>query len=295
MPVIKALLRRKLVLIGLFIVTAFVIMAVFAPWIAPYPPDFQFDNGLDDTGAPLPPNAAYWLGTDTLGRDLLSRLIFGSRATLIVAIVANSIAVTIGVLIGVTAGYLRGWIGSVLMRFTDLITAFPTLILAILLAALVSQNSWTWLQWLPISPNLLIIMVIIALVNWVQVGRVTYTETTSLVEREFIVAEKSLGAGTARILFRHLLPHVLPTAIVYATLGIATTSLTEATLSFLGIGVQPPTASWGNMANDGQTYLDTAPWLIFFPSICIALLALSFNLIGDALRDILDPTLRGRH
>jgi peptide/nickel transport system permease protein len=295
MPVIKALLRRKLVLIGLIIVTAFVVMAVFAPWIAPYPPDLQFDNGLDDTGAPLPPNAMFWLGTDTLGRDLLSRLIFGSRATLIVAIFANSIAVAIGVVIGITAGYLRGVVGNLLMRFTDLITAFPTLILAILLAALVSQNNWTWLHWLPISPNLLIIMVIIALVNWVQVGRVVYTETTSLVEREFIVAEKSLGAGTARILFRHLLPHVLPTAIVYATLGIATTSLTEATLSFLGIGVQPPTASWGNMANDGQTYLDTAPWLIFFPSICIALLALSFNLIGDALRDILDPTLRGRH
>jgi peptide/nickel transport system permease protein len=282
MPVLKALLRRKLVLLGLIIVVAFAGCAILAPWIAPYAPELQHEDGLDDIGAPLGPTAEYWLGTDTLGRDLLSRLIFGARATLIVAIVANTIAVLIGVLIGVTAGYLRGRIGSLLMRFTDLMTAFPALLLAILLAAMFNPSLW-------------IVMVVIALVNWVQVARVVYTETISLAEREFIVAEKSLGAGTARILFKHLLPHVLPTVIVYATLGIATTSLTEATLSFLGIGVQPPTPSWGNMANEGQTYFDTAPWLVFFPSVCIALLALSFNLVGDALRDILDPTLRGRH
>jgi peptide/nickel transport system permease protein len=282
MPVIKALLRRKLVLLGLTIILTFVILALFAPWIAPYAPEFQHDDGLDDIGAPLAPNANYWLGTDTLGRDLLSRLIFGSRATLLVAIVANTIAVILGLLIGVTAGYLRGLAGNVMMRFTDLMTAFPALLLAILLASMFNPSIW-------------IIVVVIAMVNWVQVARVIYTETISLSEREFIVAEKSLGAGTGRILFKHLLPHVLPSVIVYATLGIATTSLTEATLSFLGIGVQPPTPSWGNMANEGQTYVDSAPWLIFFPSICIALLALSFNLIGDALRDILDPTLRGRH
>jgi peptide/nickel transport system permease protein len=282
MPVLKALLRRKLVLLGLIIVVAFAGCAILAPWIAPYAPELQHEDGLDDIGAPLGPSAEYWLGTDTLGRDLLSRLIFGARATLIVAIVANTIAVLIGVLIGVSAGYLRGRIGSLLMRFTDLMTAFPALLLAILLAAMFNPSLW-------------IVMVVIALVNWVQVARVVYTETISLAEREFIVAEKSLGAGTVRILFKHLLPHVLPTVIVYATLGIATTSLTEATLSFLGIGVQPPTPSWGNMANEGQTYFDTAPWLVFFPSVCIALLALSFNLVGDALRDILDPTLRGRH
>jgi len=292
MPVLKALFRRKLALLGLIIVVAFVIMAVFAPWVAPYPPEMQHDDGLDDLGAPLGPSAHYWLGTDTLGRDLLSRLIFGARATLIVAIVANTIAVAIGVLVGVTAGYTRGWAGSLLMRFTDLMTAFPALLLAILLAAVVSANDF---DWLPFSPNLLIIMVVIAAVNWVQVARVTYTETISLSERDFIMADKILGAGTPRLLFKHMLPHVLPTVIVYATLGVATTSLTEATLSFLGIGVQPPTPSWGNMAFDGQTYFDSAPWLVFFPSLCIALLALSFNLIGDALRDILDPTLRGRH
>jgi len=278
MPVIKALLRRKLVLLGLFIILAFVIMAVFAPWITPYAPD----DSPDQDGIPLPPSEQFWFGTDTLGRDLLSRLIFGSRATLIVAIIANTIAVVIGLIIGATAGYVRGAAGSALMRFTDLMTAFPALLLAILLASMFNPSIW-------------IVVIVIAMVNWVQVARVIYTETLSLSEREFIVAEKSLGAGTARILFKHMFPHVLPTVIVYATLGIATTSLTEATLSFLGIGVQPPTASWGNMANEGRDYFDTAPWLVFFPSVCIALLALAFNLVGDALRDILDPTLRGRH
>jgi peptide/nickel transport system permease protein len=282
MAVLTALFRRKLALLGLIIVVAFVIVAIIAPWIAPFQPDIQFDDGLDDIGGPLPPSAKFWLGTDTLGRDLLSRLIFGARATLIVAIGANTIAVAIGAVIGVSAGYLKGFAGDVLMRFTDLMTAFPALLLAILLAVLIGPSFW-------------IVMVVIAMVNWVQVARVTYTETISLAEREFITAERSLGAGTARIVIRHILPHVVPTVIVYATLGIATTSLTEATLSFLGVGVQPPTPSWGNMAFEGQTYFESAPWLIFFPSLCIALLALAFNLVGDALRDILDPTLRGHH
>jgi peptide/nickel transport system permease protein len=282
MAILKALFQRRLALLGLIVILAFVITAIFANWIAPYPPDLQFDDGLDDIGAPLGPSMRFLLGTDTLGRDLLSRLIFGSRATLLVAVISNTIAVLIGAMIGVSAGYLRGFVGNALMRFTDLINAFPALVLAILLAALLGPKLW-------------IVMVVIAMVNWVQVARVVYTETISLAEREFITAERSIGAGTARILFRHLLPHVVPTLIVYGTLGIATTSLTEAALSFLGIGVQPPTASWGNMATEGQTYVDSAPWLIFAPSICIALLALAFNLIGDALRDLLDPTLRGRH
>ncbi len=282
MAILKALFQRKLALLGLIVILAFVITAIFAPWIAPHPPELQLDDGLDDIGGPLAPSAEYWFGTDTLGRDLLSRLIYGSRATLIVGVVANGIAVLIGTLIGVTAGYMRGFTGGALMRFTDLMTAFPALLLAILLAALFHPSLW-------------IVAVVISLVNWVQVARVVYTETISLAERDFITAEKSLGAGTARILLRHVLPHLVPTIIVFGTLGIATTSLAEAALSFLGIGVQPPTPSWGNMVNENQTYFETAPWLVFFPGGCIALLALSFNLMGDALRDILDPTLRGRH
>lgn len=280
--ILRAVLQRKLAVLGLVIIAVFALAAIFAPWIAPYPYEQQFFEGLTLEGAPLPPNAQFWLGTDLLGRDLLSRLIYGARATLIVGIVANGIAIAIGTLIGVTAGYLRGWAGGWLMRFTDLMMAFPALLLAILLASMFQPSLW-------------IVVMVIALVSWVQIARVVYAETISLSEREYVTAVRSVGASTPRILFRHILPHLMPTLIVWGTLGIATTSLFEAMLSYLGIGVQPPTPSWGNMVNENQTYFESAPWLVFFPGVAIGMLALSFNLIGDALRDILDPTLRGRH
>jgi peptide/nickel transport system permease protein len=280
--IVGALLKRKLALAGLVIITVFVLAAVLAPLIAPYPPEQQFFEGLTLEGAPLPPNAQFWLGTDLLGRDLLSRLIYGARATLIVGVVANGVAIGIGALIGVTAGYVRGTLGGALMRFTDLMMAFPALLLAILLASMFQPSLW-------------IVVMVIALVSWVQIARVVYAETISLSEREYVTAVRSVGASTPRILFRHILPHLMPTLIVWGTLGIATTSLFEAMLSYLGIGVQPPTPSWGNMVNENQTYFESAPWLVFFPGVAIGMLALAFNLIGDALRDILDPTLRGRH
>ena len=166
------------------------------------------------------------------------------------------------------------------MRFTDLMMAFPALLLAIVLAAIFQPSLW-------------IVALVIAMVNWVQIARVIYTETRSLAEREFIDAERSIGAGRGRILFRHILPHLVPTILVYGTLGISTTVLLEATLTFLGIGVQPPTPTWGNIINENQTYFTTAPWLVFIPGAAIILLALGFNLVGDALRDILDPTQKG--
>jgi peptide/nickel transport system permease protein len=274
--VLGAILKRKLALLGLIIIAVFATAAILAPWLAPYDPTVS----PGDFAAP--PSATFWLGTDLLGRDFLSRLIHGARATLIIGVVANGIAVAIGTFIGVTAGYLRGRVGSILMRFTDLMMAFPALLLAILLAALFKPSIW-------------IVVMVIAMVSWVQLARVVYAETVSLAEREYVVAVRAIGASTPRILFRHILPHLIPTLIVWGTLGIATTSLFEATLSFLGIGVQPPTPSWGNMVNENQTYFESAPWLVFIPGAAIGLLALSFNLIGDALRDILDPTLRGRH
>jgi peptide/nickel transport system permease protein len=167
------------------------------------------------------------------------------------------------------------------MRFTDLMMACPALLLAIALAAIFAPSLW-------------IVAMVIALVNWVQVARVVYTETTALAEREFIEAARALGANWPRILVLHLVPHLLPTVLVYATLGIATTVLLEATLSFLGIGVRPPTPSWGGIIFESQSYFLSAPWLVFFPGVAIMLLALSFNLVGDALRDVLDPTQRGR-
>ena len=176
---------------------------------------------------------------------------------------------------------MRGWVGTVLMRFTDLMMAFPALLLAIVLAAILKPSLW-------------IVAMVIALVNWVQVARIVYTETRGLVERDFIMAERALGAGHGRIVFLHILPHLVPTAIVWGTLGIATTVLLEATLSFLGVGVQPPQPSWGNIIFESQSYFQAAPWLVFFPGALILLTALAFNLVGDALRDILDPTQRGR-
>jgi peptide/nickel transport system permease protein len=280
--VLAQLVRRPLALFGLAVIAIIVIAAVLAPVLAPFDPADQMFDGLTLEGSPLPPGGQFLLGTDLLGRDLLSRLLYGARTSLIVGVVANGVAVAIGAAIGITAGFLGGFLGSVLMRFTDLMTAFPALLLAIVLAALFHPSLW-------------IVALVIAMVNWVQLARVLYTETRSLAEREFVEAEWSIGAGRVRILFRHVLPHLLSTILVYGTLGIATTVLLEATLSFLGVGVQPPTPSWGNIINENQTYFTSAPWLVFFPGVAIILLALGFNLVGDALRDILDPTQKGRY
>ncbi len=280
--VLARLARRKLALFGVVIVVLVAVLAAAAPLVAPYDPAEQIFDGLTLEGAPLPPNPEFLLGTDLLGRDLLSRLIHGARTSLVIGVVANGIAVAIGALVGIVAGFFRGFVGTVLMRFTDLMMAFPALLLAIVLAAMFRPSLW-------------IVALVIALVNWVQIARIVYTETRSLAEREFIDAERALGAGPLRILFRHILPHLFPTLIVWGTLGISTTVLLEATLSFLGIGVQPPTPSWGNIIFENQTYFTSAPWLVFFPGICIILLALAFNLVGDALREILDPTQKGRY
>jgi len=198
-----------------------------------------------------------------------------------IGVVANGIALLVGTLVGVFAGFLRGWAGSVLMRFTDLMMCFPALLLAIVLSAIFTPSLW-------------IVAIVIAMVNWVQVARVVYTQTVSLAERGFVEAARSLGATPSRILFRHIVPHLAPTLIVYGTLGIATTVLLEATLSFLGIGVQPPTPSWGNIIFENQSYFATAPWLVFIPGAAIVLMAVCFNILGDALREALDPTLGAR-
>ena len=281
MGVVGSLLRQPAALFGLAVVLVVVVLALAAPLIAPFNPDEQMFDGLTLEGAPMPPGGQFLLGTDTLGRDLFSRMLYGARTSLIIGLVANGIAVAIGLFVGIVAGYMRGFMGSVLMRFTDLMMAFPALLLAIVLAALLRPSLW-------------IVAMVIALVNWVQVARIVYTETRGLVERDFILAQRSLGAGHGRILLLHVLPHLIPTAIVWGTLGIATTVLLEATLSFLGIGVQPPQPSWGNIIFESQSYFQAAPWLVFFPGMVILLTALAFNLVGDALRDILDPTQRGR-
>ncbi len=274
--------RDWLALGGLVVIIIFIAAAVLAPAIAPYNPSEQFFDGLTLEGSPLGPNSRFWFGTDTNGRDQFSRLLYGAQTSLLIGIVANGIAVFVGTCLGVVAGYLRGFIGAAIMRFTDLMMAFPPLLLAIALAAI-------------LKPGLNIVILVIALVNWVQIARVIYAETLALSEREYIEAARAMGANTWRILWRHLLPHLVPTIIVYATLGIATTVLLESMLSFLGRGVQPPTPAWGMMIFESQSYFLNAPWLVFIPGAAILILALAFNLVGDGLRDVLDPTQRGRN
>jgi len=280
--VLATLVRRKLALFGMAVILLTSLLAVAAPLIAPYPYEEQLADGISDDGAPLPPNLKYLLGTDLLGRDLMSRLIWGARTSLVIGVAANGASVLIGSFIGIVAGFFGGWLGALLMRFTDLMMAFPATLLAILLAALFNPSLW-------------IVALVIAMVNWVQVARIVYTETRSLSRRDFVEAEWGLGAGMPRILVRHILPHLVPTLLVFGTLGISTSVLLEATLSFLGIGVQPPIPSWGNIVAENQSYFGSAPWIVFLPGAAIILLALSFNLVGDALRDILDPTQKGRH
>lgn len=278
---IRNLCRHKSVAVSLVVIAVVIGLAVLAPWVAPHDPNMQYFEGLTMEGAPLPPNEKFLLGTDLLGRDLLSRLIYGAQTSLIIGVVANGIAIFIGTLVGVCAGFIRGWTGTVLMRLTDLMMAFPALLLAIALAAILQPSIW-------------IVALVIAMVNWVQIARVIYSETIAIASREFIAVERTLGASNLRILFSHLLPHLVPTIMVWATLGISTTVLLEATLSFLGVGVQPPTPSWGNIIFESQTYFTSAVWLVLFPGLAIIFLALSFNLVGDALRDELDPSLKGR-
>jgi peptide/nickel transport system permease protein len=274
-------LRNRVAAFSAVVILLILLAALFAPLLAPHDPFQQFFDGLSLQGAPLPPSEKYWLGTDLLGRDLFSRMLYGARTSLIIGVAANGVAVFIGTVLGIIGGYAGGLIGGLTMRFTDLMMAFPALLLAIALAAIFAPSLW-------------IVAMVIALVNWVWVARIIFAQTRALAESEFVEAIRSLGAGWPRILFIHILPHLVPTIFVWSTLGISTTVLLEATLSFLGIGVRPPTPSWGGIIYESQSYFLDAPWLVFFPGVAILLLALSFNLVGDALRDILDPTQRGR-
>jgi peptide/nickel transport system permease protein len=277
----KRFRRDRLAVLGLAVIAVFIAAALLAPVLTPYNPSEQFFDGLTLEGSPLPPGERFWFGSDTNGRDQFSRLLYGARASLLIGIVANGLAVAIGTTLGLLAGYARGYLGAAIMRLTDLMMAFPPLLFAIALAAI-------------LKPGLNIVILVIALVNWVQIARIIYSETVALSEREYIEAARALGAGTGRVLLRHLLPHLIPTVIVYATLGIATTVLLESMLSFLGRGVQPPTPAWGMMIFESQSYFLNAPWLVFIPGAAILILALAFNLVGDGLRDALDPTQRGR-
>lgn len=268
---------------GTMLVGILVLLALLAPLIAPYDPEQIFDDGLTLQGMPvpstLPQDGRFVFGTDPNGRDLFTRTLYGARVSLTVGVLANLVAVTIGVLVGAVSGYSRGWLGLILSRLTDVMMAFPTLLLATALVAV-------------LRPSIGIIIFVIGVVYWTGVARIAHGQVLQLREREFVTAARCLGISPARILLHHILPHLIPTAIVWGTLGIATNVMLEASLSYLGIGVQPPTPSWGRMIYEGQPFYRTAPWLVIVPGFAIMLTVVGFNLLGDGLRDAFDPRSR---
>jgi peptide/nickel transport system permease protein len=268
--------RNRLALAGLVIIVLLYLVALLAPLIAPHDPIAQHD--IARTGY-LSPRSGNWLGTDRFGRDVLSRIIYGSRISLSIGFIATIISITIGTLFGALAGYFGGKVDMVIMRFTDMVLAFPRLILLIMIVAL-------------FGPSITMIILVLGLTQWPGTTRIVRGDVLSLREREFIHAAHALGMGRTRIIMRHLIPNVLAPVIVAATLGIGNTIVMEAGLSFLGLGVQPPTPTWGSMVAEGRDNLLGAWWVATFPGLTIVLVVLAFNLVGDGLRDALDPRLR---
>ena len=283
----RRLKRDRVAMFGAALVGLLIIVALFAPLLAPHDPVEQFRDGLTPDGQPVPGTlfkdgggTQFPLGTDANGRDLLSRIFYGAQVSLLVGVLANLLAVTLGIIIGMAAGYLGGWTETLLMRFTDIMMAFPTLLLAMTLVAILKPSLW-------------IIIVVIGLVYWTWIAKVVYGQVLTIREREFVTASRALGGSQRHIILHHILPQLIPTIIVWGTLGIATNVMLEASLSYLGIGVQPPTPSWGGMIQQGQSYYRAAPWLVIYPGLAIMITVFAFNLLGDGLRDALDPTQRG--
>ena len=266
--------HNRLAISGLVLVLGLFAVALLARWLAPYDPDF-----IDLKQVLMPPSPAHLLGTDTLGRDVLSRIIFGARVSLLVGFVAVGIATLIGVLVGALAGYYGGVLDQILMRLVDLMLCFPTIFLILAVIAVLGPSIWN-------------IMAVIGLTSWMGVARLVRAEFLSLREREFVVAARALGASDARLIWRHLLPNALTPVMVSATLGVAGAILVESSLSFLGLGVQPPTPSWGNMLTMGKDNIEIAWWLSVFPGLAILVTVMSYNLLGEGIREAIDPRLR---
>lgn len=265
---------NRMALVGAVIVGIMAILAIFAPIAATYDPN---EIKLED--ALIGPSKAHFLGTDSLGRDLFSRMVYGARISLSVGFVAVGIAVLIGVMLGSIAGYYGGWIDGVISRFIDGMLCFPTFFLMLSVIALIGPSIW-------------IIMVVIGVTNWMGVARLIRAEILSLKEREFIEAARAIGASDLRIITRHLIPNGIGPVLVSATLGIAGAILTEASLSFLGLGVQPPTPSWGNILTEAKSTLGIAWWITAFPGLAILITVLGYNLLGEGLREFFNPHRR---
>ena len=269
----KRFRQNRLAMAGATVVGFLFVLSFLAPLITPYDP-----SHLDAWHVLLPPSAQHWFGTDELGRDVFTRVIYGARVSLKVGFVAVGIAVLIGTAVGLVAGFYGGWLDSLLMRLVDIMLCFPTFFLILAVIAMLEPSIWY-------------IMIIIGLTGWMGVARLVRAEVLTLREREFVLAARGLGASDLRIIVRHILPNAMSPVLVAATLGVAGAILTESALSFLGIGVQPPTPSWGNILTAGKDYIEFAWWLSLFPGLAILVTVLAYNLLGEGLRDALDPRL----
>jgi peptide/nickel transport system permease protein len=273
--IMRVMASRKIVIVGAVIIILIVLVAILAPVIAPYSP---YKNNLKQALRPV--SASHWLGTDSLGRDTLSRIIYGSRTSLMVGIVSIFIASSIGMILGLTAGYYGGIYGSIVMRLIDALMAFPMILLAMVIAALLGGG----------LPSVIIAIGISLTATY---ARLMCGQVLSIKENDYVIASRSTGAGNLLIMFRHVFPNCLPPMIVLITMQLGSAILAEAGLSFLGLGIAPPGASWGSMVNDGYKYLLDLPVLSFAPGVAIMLIVFAFNMVGDGLRDALDPRLRG--
>ena len=269
----QRLRRNRMAMAGAAIVAVMFLLALVAPLAAHDPGAIDIAHRLEG------PGLQHWLGTDDLGRDVFARILYGARISLLVGFVAVGIATVIGIVVGAIAGYYGRWSDAVIMRFVDIMLCFPTFFLILAVIAFLEPSIWN-------------IMVIIGLTGWMGVARLVRAEFLTLRERDFVLAARAIGASDARIIFRHILPSALSPVLVSATLGVAGAILTESALSFLGIGVQPPTPSWGNMLIVGKQTLGTAWWLSAFPGLAILLTVLGYNLLGEGIRDALDPRIR---
>ncbi len=270
----RALSKNRLALCGGAVVLVLAIMAAAAPLLSPHDPHKPDIKRILD-----PPSARHWLGTDQIGRDVLSRMLYGARVSLAVGFVSVGIATAIGIALGASAGYHGGTVDGAVMRLVDLVLVFPRFFLLLAVLAFLKPSIWT-------------IMVVIGLTGWMGVARLVRAEFLALKEREFVIWSQSVGAGAFRIIWRHILPNAMAPVLVAMTLGIPAAILTESGLSFLGLGVRPPYATWGNILNEGKEVIELAWWLSVYPGLAILFTVLSYNLLGEGIRDALDPRLR---
>ena len=266
--------RNKLALFGLFLVVSLIVIAIFAGIIAPYDPvQIALKESLK------PPSFSHLMGTDVLGRDVFSRIIYGTRASLVIGVVATSISLVIGVIVGAISGYYGGWIDSIMMRITDIFFAFPFFLLAIAIMTF-------------LGPSFINVFIALGIVGWTNYARLVRGQVISVKESDYVEAAHAVGAKDLRIIWKHVLPNTLAPIIVYTTMNVGGVILSEAGLSFLGIGVQPPAPSWGLMLSEASNFIFNAPWMVIWPGVAIFLTVLGYNLLGDGLRDALDPRMK---